>query len=88
MKDSHILKSLQKRSLKMNRTNIVGIICDKNWTDQIWIERTETNQALWGRFDLVFVDRFWPNLLTFFSLKLNCRFVFVLSLNLINLSLY
>ena len=29
MKDSHILKSLQKRSLKMNRTNIVGIICDK-----------------------------------------------------------
>ena len=63
----------------MNKINIVGFICDKNWIDQIWSEKIESNQAFWGRFGSVFMDRFWPNLLTFFSPKPSCRFVLVLS---------
>ena len=67
---------------------MIGFICDKNQTDQIWSEKIEPNQAFWGLFGSVFVDRFWPNLINFFSPKPRCRFVFVLNLNTINLSLY
>ena len=73
---------------KMGQTNIIDFTCDKNWIDQIWSEKIEQNQAFWGRFGLVFADWFWSNLLTFFSPKPSCRFVFVLSSNPINLSLY
>ena len=50
----------------MNRTNIIGFICDRNRTDQIWNETTETKLRFLG---LVWFD-FCESVLT----KLNGLF--------------